>query len=116
MKKILVVEDNPLNKRLFFDVLTAFGAHVIKAKTGKQALQKLQKTHPDLILMDIGLPDMTGVELFKCIRAQKNGKHIPIVATTAFCLPQEIATLYKLGFKKILLKPINIQALKELCE
>ena len=116
MKTILIVEDNPINQRLFFDVLQAYGAHPIKAFDAKEALRILTQTTPDLILMDIQLPHISGIDLVKHIRALPRFKHLPIIATTAFAFEGKKEELLQQGFDDVLFKPIDIHALKKLCE
>lgn len=116
MKNILIVEDNPLNQRLFSDVIKAFGAHPIKAFDAKEALDILKHTTPDLILMDIQLPFMSGIDLVQQIRTISHLKHLKIIATTAFSFEGGKETLLQQGFDDVLFKPFDIQDLKKLCE
>ena len=115
MKNILIIEDNYVNQRLFFDILNLYGANVISVDSAKNALEILKKTTPDLILMDIQLPDISGIDLVKHIRSLPRFKHIRIVATTAYSFKNK-KELLLLGFDDVLFKPIDIQTLKKLCK
>ncbi len=115
MKTILLIEDNPLNRRLFFDILTAGGAKVIQACSALEAIMLLKKVTPDLILTDIGLPRISGIELCYYLKRIKKTKKIPLIAITAFAFENDKKTLLSLGFDEVLIKPIDIFELLNAC-
>jgi CheY-like chemotaxis protein len=83
MKRVLVVEDNALNMRLIQDILEPFQHDVVEAKNGLDALNMLQQDHPDLILLDVLLPGMNGIDVLRHIKADPNLASIPVVVMTA---------------------------------
>src|SRR5919109_4040792 len=82
-KTILVVEDNELNMKLFHDLLEAHGYNILQTRDGMEALKLARQHKPDLILMDIQLPEVSGLEVTKWIKEDDNLKSIPIIAVTA---------------------------------
>ena len=85
-KTILIVEDNELNMKLFHDLLDAHGYATIQTMDGAEVVDLARKHHPDLILMDIQLPEVSGLEVVKWIKDDEDLKSIPIVAVTAFAM------------------------------
>ena len=85
-KTVLIVEDSELNMRLFNDLLEAFGYRTVKTRDGRQALPLAREHKPDLIVMDIQLPEISGLDVTKNIKADATIAHIPIVAVTAFAM------------------------------
>ena len=85
-KKILIVEDNELNMKLFHDLLEVHGYATLQTKDGREALQLAREHRPDLILMDIQLPEVSGLEVTKWIKAGDELKSIPVIAVTAFAM------------------------------
>ena len=83
-KTILIVEDNELNMKLFHDLLEAHGYKTLQTKDGMEALRLAREHHPNLILMDIQLPEVSGLEVTKWIKEDESLKHIPVIAITAF--------------------------------
>ncbi len=83
-KCVLVVEDNPLNMKLFSAMLAAQGYDVIEARDGCQGLDLAHQEHPDLIIMDVQLPCMSGLEATHSLKADKDTRDIPIIVTTAY--------------------------------
>ncbi len=112
--KVLVVEDNPLNQLLIVEVLKAFKLVVSASGNGKQALEKLATDSFEMILMDINMPEMDGIEATKAIREQEKstGKHIPIVALTADDTEEDRKRCSDAGMDDFLTKPINPTQLK----
>src|SRR3990172_7169260 len=84
--KILIVEDNPVNLELAKDILENHGFEVLAATNGLEALQIIQKVLPDLILMDLQLPGMSGLAVIESLKADPATAHLPIVAVTAFAM------------------------------
>ena len=85
-KTVLVVEDNDLNMKLFHDLLEAHGYNILQTKDGMEALRMAREHRPDLILMDIQLPEVSGLEVTKWIKEDDELKSIPVVAVTAFAM------------------------------
>ena len=85
-KKILIVEDNDLNMKLFNDLLQANGYETVQTVDGRDALKLAREHTPDLILMDIQLPEISGLEVTKMLKADDDLKGIPVIAVTAFAM------------------------------
>ena len=115
-KKILIVEDNPDSREILGLFITKLGHQVIKACNSKEAIACAESEWPDLIFMDMNLPDVDGVKTTAMLRQNPRTSHIPVVAITAWisALWQEKAS--KVGIKTYLLKPITPQTLKETIE
>jgi two-component system cell cycle response regulator DivK len=110
-EQILVVEDNEKNMKLFRDVLRATGYRTLEASTGGQALLLAAKHGPALVLMDIRLPDMSGVEALSCLRMDGRTAHIPVLAVTAEAMKGDRARFMQAGFDGYLSKPVDIDEL-----
>lgn len=107
-KCVLIVEDNDLNMKLFHDLLEAHGYDTLQTKDGLEALQLARQHHPDLILMDIQLPEVSGLEVTKWIKEDDNLKSIPIVAVTAFAMKGDEEKIREGGCEAYIAKPISI--------
>jgi CheY-like chemotaxis protein len=107
---VLVVEDNPLNMELVRDILRAYGYRVGEAFTGLACLQYVEQTPPDLILMDLQLPDMDGYSLVEKLRRQEPLKNLPIVAVTAFAMKGDREKAMEAGCTGVITKPIDTRA------
>ncbi len=105
---VLVVEDNDLNMRLFHDVLEAHGYNVLQAKDGMEGLRMAREERPDLILMDIQLPDVSGLEVTKWLKDDETLKSIPVIAITAFAMAGDKEKILEGGCDAYLVKPISI--------
>jgi two-component system, cell cycle response regulator DivK len=118
--QILVVEDNEKNMKLFRDVLLATGHRTLEATTGGQAVELATEHSPDLVLMDIQLPDIDGVEALGRLRADERTASVPVVALTAQAMEGDRERLLATGFDGYLSKPVNIADLvatvKRYCE
>jgi two-component system cell cycle response regulator DivK len=106
-KTILVVEDNDLNLKLFGDLLEMSGYHVLKAREGMEALRLVREHRPDLIVMDIQLPGVSGLEVTKWIKEDHLLKAIPIVAVTALALKGDEQKIRAAGCDAYMSKPIS---------
>ena len=106
-KTILVVEDNDLNLKLFGDLLEMSGYHVLKAREGMEALRLVREHRPDLIVMDIQLPGVSGLEVTKWIKEDRLLKAIPIVAVTALALKGDEQKIRAAGCDAYMSKPIS---------
>ena len=106
--QVLVVEDNEKNMKLFRDVLVATGHRTLEATTGGQAVELATAHSPDLVLMDIQLPDIGGVEALGRLRADTRTASLPVVALTAQALEGDRERFLAAGFDAYLSKPVNI--------
>ena len=109
--QILVVEDNEMNTKLFRDVLQATGYRVLEATTGGRAVELATEHAPALVLMDIHLPDMDGVEVLRRLRADERTAAIPVLAVTAQAMDGDRERFLAAGFDGYVSKPVNIVGL-----
>ena len=107
-KTILVVEDNELNMKLFHDLLEAHGYNILQTRDGMEALKIARQHRPDLILMDIQLPEVSGLEVTKWIKEDDNLKSIPIIAVTAFAMKGDEEKIREGGCEAYIAKPISV--------
>jgi len=107
-KTVLIVEDNDLNMKLFNDLLEAHGYLTLKTASGTEALELVKSHRPDLILMDIQLPEVSGEVVIQWIKGDETIKHIPIVAVTAFAMKGDEDRILSKGCEAYLSKPISI--------
>jgi two-component system cell cycle response regulator DivK len=110
-EQILVVEDNEKNMKLLRDVLGAAGYRVLEASTGGQALMLVTEHRPALVLMDIRLPDMDGVEALSRLRMDERTASIPVLAVTAQAMKGDGERFKEAGFDGYLSKPLDIEEL-----
>src|SRR5690348_5212564 len=115
-KTILIVEDNELNMKLFHDLLEAHGYHILQTRDGMEALQIARDHKPDLILMDIQLPEVSGLQVTKWIKQDNMLKHIPVVAVTAFAMKGDEEKIREGGCEAYLAKPISVLAFLQTVE
>ena len=108
MSLVLIVEDNEKNMKLARDVLQAKGYSTVEAVTGEEGVKLAKERKPDLILMDIQLPGISGIEAFKQIRGNAGTKDIPVIALTASVTPTDRTAISAAGFDAFLGKPINL--------
>jgi two-component system cell cycle response regulator DivK len=111
MKKVLVVEDNVLNMELVLDILDAMGFEARGAEDGKEALGIIEKEQYDLILMDIELPGMNGIEVRSNIKRKTSYEKVPVIALTAFAMKGDKERLIASGFDDYVAKPIDVAEL-----
>jgi two-component system cell cycle response regulator DivK len=107
-KKILIVEDNELNMKLFHDLLDAHGYQTIQTRDGMEALDLARQHHPDLILMDIQLPEVSGLEVTKWLKEDDGLKAIPVIAVTAFAMKGDEEKIREGGCEAYISKPISV--------
>ncbi len=107
-KTVLVVEDHDLNRKLFHDVLEAHGYNVLQAKDGMEGWRIAREHRPDLIVMDIQLPEVSGLEVTKWLKEDDNLKSIPVVAVTAFAMKGDEEKIREGGCEAYMVKPISI--------
>jgi two-component system cell cycle response regulator DivK len=107
-EQVLVVEDNEKNMKLFRDVLMAKGYRTLEATTGREALELAVEHAPDLVLMDMQLPDVDGVEALSRLRADERTAAIPVLALTAQAMHGDRERFLAAGFDDYLSKPVNV--------
>jgi two-component system cell cycle response regulator DivK len=107
-KTVLIVEDNELNMKLFHDLLEAHGYHTVGTRNGIDALELARKHHPDLVLMDIQLPEVSGLEVTKWLKDDPQLKNIPVIAVTAFAMKGDEERIREGGCEAYLSKPISV--------
>jgi two-component system, cell cycle response regulator DivK len=110
-RRILVVEDNPLNLKLIRDVLQVSGYDVVEARTGEEGLRAAEESPPDLVLMDLQLPGIDGTETLRRLRQGTLGPDVPVVAVTALAMAEDKERAARAGFDGYLEKPISVRAL-----
>lgn len=109
--KVLVVEDNHMNKVLIRDMLVLQGCDVIEAENGSEGVKKAKSEKPDLILMDINLPGIDGIEAMKTIKSEPDLFDIPIIAVTASAMKGDRESLRREGFNGYIPKPVELKVL-----
>ena len=107
-KKILIVEDNELNMKLFDDLLGAHGYQTVKTRDGTKVLDIARAEKPDLILMDIQLPEVSGLEVTQWLKKDEELRKIPVVAVTAFAMKGDEEKIRQGGCEDYISKPISI--------
>jgi two-component system cell cycle response regulator DivK len=115
-RKVLIVEDNELNMKLFNDLLEAHGYTTLQTKDGRQALSIARTHRPDLILMDIQLPEVSGLEITKQLKADEELRGIPVVAVTAFAMKGDEEKIRQGGCEGYIAKPISIAGFMRVVE
>lgn len=113
MSHILVIEDNPVNMELTVDLLESYEYQVTPAEDGFIALEKVKENHFDLILLDIQLPKMDGLELLSRLKDNDSTKDIPVIALTAHSMRGDDERFIAAGCIDYISKPIDIHAFKE---
>ncbi len=108
MAGVLVVEDNPLNTELVCEILSAQGFSTERAVDGEEAIKKAEKEKFDLIIMDIALPGMDGIEVTKIIKSKPNYKFVPVIALTAYAMKGDRERFIEAGFDDYVPKPIDV--------
>jgi len=120
MSVILIVEDNEKNMKLVRDVLQVKGYQTLEAGTAEDGIALAQAHSPDLVLMDIQLPGMNGIEALGVLRANPATARIPVIAVTASVMQQDRKMITEAGFDAYIGKPINLkeflQAVREMIE
>jgi CheY-like chemotaxis protein len=119
-ERILVVEDNAKNMKLFRDVLIVTGYRTLEATTGTEAVDMASEHTPDLVLMDVQLPDLDGVQALHRLRADERTATIPVLALTAQAMRGDRERFLAAGFDGYLSKPVDVRELlgtvRELCD
>ena len=109
MSPILIVEDNEKNLKLVRDVLQAKGYATLEAGTAEEGLELARAAKPALILMDIHLPGMSGIEALKALRAEAATASIPVIAITASVMKENVREVMAAGFNAFIEKPIDVR-------
>lgn len=107
-KTVLIVEDNELNMKLFNDLLEAHGYRVLQTREGLSALDIAREHKPDLILMDIQLPEVSGIEVTKWLKEDDALRNIPVIAVTAFAMKGDEEKIREGGCEAYISKPISV--------
>ena len=107
-KTILIVEDNELNMKLFNDLLERNGYATLRTRSGVEAIELAREHHPDLILMDIQLPEVSGLEVTRWLKDDDALRDIPVVAITAFAMKGDEEKIRQGGCEAYLSKPISV--------
>ena len=107
-RTVLVVEDNELNMKLFHDLLETRGYNVVQSRDGMEALKLARQHKPDLIIMDIQLPEISGLEVTKWIKEEDALKAIPIIAVTAFAMKGDEDKIRESGCDAYIAKPMSV--------
>ena len=108
VKTVLIVEDNELNMKLFHDLLDAHGYATLQTRSGKDALSLARQHRPDLILMDIQLPEVSGLDVIRWIKGDHAVATIPIIAVTAFAMKGDEERIRSGGCEAYISKPISV--------
>jgi two-component system, cell cycle response regulator DivK len=107
-KKVLIVEDNELNMKLFHDLIEACGHEILETRDGIEALKLARQHHPDLILMDIQLPEVSGLEVTRWLKEDDDLRSIPVIAVTAFAMKGDEEKIRSGGCEAYIAKPISV--------
>ena len=107
-KTVMIVEDNELNMKLFRDIIEATGYATVRTRNGLEALDLARANHPDLILMDIQLPEVSGLEVTKWLKADDDLHAIPVIAVTAFAMKGDEERIRQGGCEGYISKPISV--------
>ncbi len=115
-KSILIVEDNELNMKLFNDLLEANGYTTLQTRDGLSALEIAREHKPDLILMDIQLPEVSGLEVTKWLKEDEDLRAIPVIAVTAFAMKGDEEKIREGGCEAYISKPISVNSFLQTVE
>lgn len=115
-KTVLIVEDNELNMKLFHDLLEAHGINTVETKDGNAVLDLARKHKPDLILMDIQLPEVSGLDVTRWLKSDEGLRHIPVIAVTAFAMKGDEQKIREGGCEDYISKPISVTRFLEVIE
>jgi two-component system cell cycle response regulator DivK len=115
-KTVLIVEDNELNMKLFHDLLEAHGVRTIETRDGMKVLDIAREHRPDLILMDIQLPEVSGLDVTKWLKADEDLRNIPVIAVTAFAMKGDEQKIREGGCEDYISKPISVSRFLEVIE
>jgi CheY-like chemotaxis protein len=111
MIKVLMAEDSPVNRELLREILEARGCEVDEAVDGEEALEKMGRSRPDILLLDIGMPKLDGFGVIQRVRQDPNLANLPVLAVTAYAMRGDREKGLDAGFDGYLSKPINARSL-----
>ncbi len=112
-KTVLIVEDNELNMKLFNDLLRAHGYETVQSRNGLDGIELARKHRPALILMDIQLPEVSGIDVIRWLKEDDDLKSIPVIAITAFAMKGDEERIRDSGCEAYLSKPISVSKFLE---
>jgi CheY-like chemotaxis protein len=112
MKKIVIAEDNPAGRELLSELIQGWGYEVIEAADGREALQKIIETAPDLVLCDIQMPEQDGYAVIQSLRQDPRFTKLPVIALTAFAMRGDKEKTLAAGFDGHQSKPVEFESLK----
>ena len=115
-KKVLIVEDNELNMKLFNDLLEAHGIDTVKTNNGLEVLDLARENKPDLVLMDIQLPEVSGLDVIKWLKEDDVLASIPVIAVTAFAMKGDEEKIREGGCEDYISKPISVTRFLEVIQ
>jgi len=115
-KTVLIVEDNELNMKLFHDLLEAHGFATLETRNGSEVLDIARTKRPDLILMDIQLPEVSGLDVTRWLKDDEELRHIPVIAVTAFAMKGDEQKIREGGCEDYISKPISVTSFIETIE
>lgn len=115
-KTVLVVEDNELNMRLFCDLLDAFGFDTLQCRDGARAVELAREHQPALIVMDIQLPEVSGLDITRWLKDDETTSHIPVLAVTAFAMRSDEKLVREAGCEGYMSKPIQMRSFRQTVE
>jgi len=107
-KTVMIVEDNELNMKLFRDLIEAHGYRTVQTRSGLTAMELARETRPDLILMDIQLPEISGLDVTRQLKADPELRSIPVIAVTAFAMKGDEERIRQGGCEAYISKPISV--------
>ena len=111
--KVLIIEDNPVNRLLLKKVLTHYGVDVVEAEDGKVGIELAHSQNPDLILLDLQLPEIDGITVAKTLKADESTAHIPLIAVSANVRETDKANAMEAGCEGFIEKPIDTRSIYE---
>jgi two-component system cell cycle response regulator DivK len=115
-KTVMIVEDNELNMKLFHDLLEANGYMTMETRDGRKVMDMVRQQRPDLILMDIQLPEISGLDVTKLLKADQDLKTIPVIAVTAFAMKGDEQKIREGGCEDYISKPISVTRFLEVID
>ena len=115
-KTVLIVEDNELNMKLFNDLLEAHGIATMQTNNGLKVLDMARERRPDLILMDIQLPEVSGLDVIKWLKDDEELRDVPVIAVTAFAMKGDEEKIRKGGCEDYISKPISVARFLEVVQ
>lgn len=115
-KKVLIVEDNELNMKLFHDLLEAHGLETVETRNGMDVIDVARENKPDLILMDIQLPEVSGLDVTKWLKQDEDLQDIPVIAVTAFAMKGDEEKIREGGCEDYISKPISVMRFLEVVD